>query len=381
MAQGFCPSLLKHIVEIAGDNAPGRKLNVAGMLAMTFCCQNSSVSPINDQFQAGHYRTLTIKYRKRPTVSDTQTEENCDINTQPGYLEWTVPALSYRSISFHISDDQIQQYCVDASRMETIGAPPTQVMAEVYDLIVEHANTLLAGINQDLVTLQATEFGVNVVDGTSAGTFLNISRDGDKLILDDGIVKLMQDLQENEICGEPCIVGGGLFAAYQKAHAVACCNSAGVDLGRVGLPRFFFDKDTQTIWGQNSIGVFAPGSVKFVGRNRFVGSFAGQKPGSSIFTTLPLPVNEFGCADDCLRDLVLDMQLKYIDCPTTIDVGGAPQTVDRGWQVILSKYYTLWTQPDNAFDSGDPLEGTNGTLKYFVSNTNYDGGAYAYPGA
>jgi hypothetical protein len=75
------------------------------------------------------------------------------------------------------------------------------------------------------------------------------------------------------------------------------------------------------------------------------------------------------------------MQLKYIDCPTTIDVGGAPQTVDRGWQVILSKYYTLWTQPDNAFDSGDPLEGTNGTLKYFVSNTNYDGGAYAYPGA
>lgn len=380
MALGFCPALLKHIVEIAGDNAPGRKMHVAGMLAMTFCCQNSSVSPINDQFEAGHRRTLTIKYRRRPTVSDTQTEENCDINVQPGYLEWTVPALSFRSYSFHIADDLIRQYCVDASRMVSAGNPATAVMAEVYDLIVEGANVVLAGINQDLVTQQATEFGANVAAGGATTKFININQDGDKLILDDGIVDMMQDFQENEICGEPCIVGGGLFSAYTRAQAIACCNSAGIDMSKTGLPRFFFDKDSQTIWGANSIGVFAPGSVKFVGYNQFVGSFAGEKPGGSIFTTLPLPVNEFGCADDCLRDLRLDMQLKYIDCPTTIDVAGVPTTVNRGWQVILSKYFTLWTQPDNAFDTGDPLEGTNGTLKYFISNSTYGGGAYAYPG-
>jgi hypothetical protein len=378
MPLGFCPALLKHIVEIAGDNAPGRKMHVAGMLAMTFCCQNSTASPINDEFEKGHRRNLTIKYRRRPTIADTQTEENCDINTQPGYLEWTVPALSYRSISFHIADDQIRQYCVDASRMVSTGVPATQVMAEVYDLIVEHANTLLAAINRDLVTQQATEFGVNVSD-SSTGTFINLNQDGNKLILDDGIIQMMQDLQENEICGDPCIVGGGLFSAYTKAHALSCCNDAGIDMSKTGLPRFFFDKDTQTIWGGNSVGVFAPGSVKFVGYNQFVGSFAGEKPGGSIFTTLPLPVSEFGCADDCLRDLVLDMQLKYIDCPTTIDVAGVPTLVQRGWQVILSKNFTLWTQPDNAFDTGDPLEGTNGTLKYFISNSTYGGGAYAYP--
>jgi hypothetical protein len=379
MAQGFCPALLKHIVEIAGDNAPGRKMHVAGMLAMTFCCQNSSVSPINDQFEAGHRRNLTIKYRRRPTVSDTQTEENCDINTQPGYLEWSVPALSYRSISFHIADDQIRQYCVDASRMMTTGAPATPVMTEVYDLIVEHANTVLAAINQDIVTQQATEFGVNVADGSASGKIININQDGNKLILDNGIVDMMQDLQENEICGEPCIVGGGLFAAYTKAHALACCNSAGIDMSKTGLPNFFFDKNTQSIWGANAVGVFAPGSVKFVGYNQFVGSFAGEKPGGSIFTTLPLPVNEFGCADDCLKDLILDMQLKYIDCPTTIDVAGVPTLVQRGWQVILGKHFTLWTQPDNAFESGDELFGTNGTLKYFIDNSTYSGGSYAYP--
>lgn len=375
MAQGFCPALLKHIKDIAGENAPGRKMHVAGMLAMTFCCQNSSVSPINDQFEQGHRRNLTIKYRRRPTIADTDTADNCEINTQPGYLEWTVPALDFRKISFHIADDQIRQYCVDASRMQTVGSPATRVMAEVYDLIVEHANTLMAGINRDLVIQQATEFGQNVSDG-SVGTYININRNGDQVILDDGIIQMMQDLQENEICGDPCIVGGGLFAAYTKAQALACCNNAGIDYSKTGLPNFFFDKDTQTIWGNNSVGVFAPGSVKFVGYNQFVGEFAGERPGGSIFTTLPLPVQEFGCADDCLRDLRLDMQLKYIDCPTEIEVNGTPTLVQRGWQVILSKYYTLWTQPDNAFDSGDPLEGTNGTLKYFISNSTYSGGAY-----
>lgn len=375
MANGFCPALLKHINEIAGDNAPGRKMRVAGFLAMTFCCQNSSVSPVNDMFELGHRRTLTIKYRRRPTISNTDTNDDCEINVQPAYLEWSVPALSFRKVSFHISDDTIRQYCVDASKMVTTGAPSTQVMAEVYDLIVEHANVLLAAINRDLVVKQATEFGENASDG-SVGTYININQDGSKMILEDGIIQMLQDMRENEICGDPCIVGGGLFSNYTYAQALACCNTAGIDMSKTNLPRFFFDKDTQTIWGNNSVGVFAPGSVKFVGYNQFVGSFAGEKPGGSIFTTLPMPVDEFGCAEDCLRDLRFDMQLKYIDCPTTIEVNNTPTLVQRGWQVILSKYFTLWTQPDNAFGSTDPLVNTNGTIKYFIGNTTYSGGSY-----
>lgn len=377
MALGFCPNLLYHINEIAGENAPGKKMHVAGFLAMLFCCQNSSVSPVNDPFEGGHTRGLNIKYRRRPLVSDVQTEDNCDINTQPGYQEWTIPQLLHRQISFHIADDLIRQYCIDASRMRTTGQPATRVMQEVYDLIVEHANTLMKSINQALVTAQATEFGANVTTGSSGGKFININRNGDQFILDDGIVEMMQDISENEICGTPCLVGGGLYAAYDKARALACCNAAGMNLAAAGVPDFFFDKDTQTIWGANSVGLFSPGSVKFIGRNKYIGeAWAGEK-GTSFFATLPLPVNEFGCADDCLRDLVLDMQIKYFDCPTEIEGG---ETIDRGYQVILGKDFHLWTQPDNAFQAGDPLEGTNGTLKYIISNNTYGGGAYAYPG-
>jgi hypothetical protein len=259
--------------------------------------------------------------------------------------------------------------------MRNTGAPPTQVMQEVYDLIIEGANILLKAINRALVIAQATEFGVNTTTGSSTGKVININRNGNDFALDDGIVEMMTDQQENEICGVSCLVGGGLFNAYTRAHALACCNQAGLNLNAADIPPFFFDKDTQIIWGNNTVGSFAPGSVKFIGRNRYVGPFAGAR-GNSFFSTLPLPVNEFGCADDCLRDLVLDMQLKYNDCPVDDGQGG---TIDRGMQVILSKQFALWSQPDNAFQATDELFGTNGILKYFITNTTYTGGAYAYP--
>jgi len=372
---GFCPAIMYHIEQIAEQNAPARKMHVAGFLAMLFCCQNSSVSPISDNYQGGHSRALTITYRRRPVLTDVGDEDNCDINTQPGRLEWNVPALMHRQYSFHISDNLIRQYCIDASNMRTTGAPPSAVMNEVLELIIEGANILLKSINRALVTAAATEFGVNTTTGSATGKVININRNGTDFALDDGIVEMMTDIVENEICGTPCLVGGGNFHAFTKAQALACCNQAGLNLSESAIPPFFFDKDTQTIWGNNTVGLFAPGSVKFISRNRYIGlGWSGQR-GTSFFSTLPLPVNEFGCADDCLRDLVLDMQIRYNDCPVETDGG----TIDRGTQVILSKQFALWAQPDNAFQVGDELYGTNGILKYFISNTTYNGGAYAYP--
>lgn len=372
---GFCPAIMYQIEQIAEQNAPSRKMHIAGFLAMLFCCQNSSVSPINDNYQGGHTRGLTVSYRRRFVLGDVQNDANCDINTQPGELEWNVPALLHRQTSFHIADDLIRQYCQDASNMRDAGAPPTQVMQKVYELIVDAANIVMKAVNRAAVVAMATEFGVNTTTNSSTGKVINISRNGNDYALDNGIVEMMADIPENEICGEPCLVGGGIFNNYTQAQAISCCNAAGLDLGRATIPRFFFDKDTQVIWGADTVGMFAPGSVKFISRQMYVGPWAGQR-GLSWFTTLPLPVNEFGCPDECLRDLVLDMQLRYNDCAADDGNGG---TIQRGWQVIISKDFALWVQPDNAYAATDPLFGTNGTLKYFVSNTSYSGGAYAYP--
>lgn len=387
MALGFCPALLVNIEAVAESNAPSRKLHIAGFLAALFCCQNSSVNPVSSGLDGAHTRPLTVKYRQRPVLAHVQDEDDCDINRIPAYAEWTVPSVGHKQSSFYLDDNTIMNYCKDASAIRTTGQPPTSVMNEIYSLILEHANIVMRAVNRATIVAMATQFGANVTTGSANGKVINISKTADQYILDNGIVDLMRDFQENEICGDPCIIGGGLFAAWEQARAIACCNNAGLDMSKIGMPKFYFDKDTQQLWGNNTIGVLAPGSVKFIGRNKYQGAFAGQK-GTSFFTTLPLPVQEFGCnLDDCLRDLVFDLQLKYIDCPTVVTVNGVNTTVNRGWQVIISKEFALWVQPTNAYASGDELAGTNGTLKYFIGNQAYTGpsygsaqglGAYAY---
>lgn len=368
MALGYCPALLRSIESIAGENAPSRKLHVAGFLAMTFCCQNSSVSPINDGFGAdGQQRTLTVSYSKRPILSQVQDEDDCDINDIPVKAEWDLGTMRHKQYSFYVSDDQISRYCAEFAASVGVGTPATSIMRQHYDDILAGANIVLRAINQDLATLMATEFGNNVRTGNSAAVTLNIAKTPDN-DLNAGVIRMLQDLQDNEVCGDPCIVGGGLFSGFNIAQQMACCNNAGMDFSRLGLPRFFYDKDLPAVLGANQIGVFAPGSVKFISRNKYVGPYAGDK-GNSMFFTMALPVTEFGCAPDCLNDLVFDVQMRYIDCPTSVTVNGTAQTVNRGWQFIISKDYNLWVQPTDAYRVTDPLGGTNGTLRYNITNS------------
>lgn len=377
---GYCPALLRTIREVAGQNDPSLKLHPTGFLSMLQCCQNSSVNPINDtNDEFGHTRPLTVSYSQRPTIDQVQEEDDCDINRIPVLAEWTLPTLTHMSHSYYVSDEQIRNYCEEMSRERAIGTPPTRMMQFHYDKFIETANVVMKAMNRRLVLLSATQFGLNVTIGSAAGKVINIERQGNQLILDNGIIDMMRDFQENEICGEPCIVGGGIFTAYNMQRASLCCNSAGVDLSRMGIPRFFFDKDTQDLWGENTIGAFAPGSVKLIDRLKYKRSFSGPG-GTSFFFTAPLPIAEFnGCADPC-QMTEFDVQMKYYDCPTVTTVNGVTTTVPRGWQVIVSKNFALWVQPRNGYAPGDPLNSTNGTLKYFITNecTTCDEASNAY---
>jgi hypothetical protein len=378
MANGYCPALLAHINSIAECASPGRKLTPAGFVKMLLNFQNSLVNPINNVSDpnTGHVRTQTVKYRKRPLASDVKDEEDCEVDVVPAWLEWNIPGWIYREFSFFLSDEEIQKYCNEASNTVNAGKPATPFMQEHFDYFVSAANAILTSVNEALVTEMATQFGENVTIGSADGKVINIAQNP-TFVLDDGLVALLQDLRENEICEDIAIVGGGLYSNFDLARIAACCNSAGFDLSQFSVPKFYFDKQTQPIWGANSIGVFSFGSAKLLSRNRYVGAFAGQK-GTSYFFTMPLPVNQYCCLDDNLSDLVFDVQMRYFDCPTTIDINGTPTPIARGWQVIVSKNFNLWVTPTDGYNAGDPLENTNGTLKYYVMNEPTSGGAYAY---
>lgn len=354
-----------------------KKLTPPGFTQMLLCCQDSLANIINQPYEDGHTRPATIKYRQRFLVSQTQTADNCDIDAQPTYNEWSLPSLTHRQFAFFLPDSLVRQYCKDASDMQSLGTPQTRVMREVYDTFVEAAAVVLRGMNQDLVISMATEFGENVTNGDDGGTLLNFNTAGDSYILNNGMIQLLRDIQENEICGAPCMVGGGLWSSQMIAQQLQCCNAAGLNLSAAGLPTFFWDKDTQLLWGNNSAGLFAPGSVKLITWDKYADeAWAGAK-GASFFTHVKFPTAEFNCPPDCLDQLGIDVQTKYIDCPGTYDVNGTPTSLGRGWIVIVSKEYGLWVQPTTGYQAGDALADTNGTIKYFASNTSYTGGSYS----
>lgn len=371
MANGYCPAIIKQIAEIAGGNAPGKKMHAAGFTKSLFCCQNSSASPINDAYPAsGHQKTMTIRYRQRPLLTVVDDLDNCDINRIPAYSEWNIPGMLFRKTSFYLSDDEIRKYCEDASNPATLGGQrPTGFMQEHYGIWLEHANVLLKAMNIALVAQMATQFGKNTVTGLATARTFNIKKAGADYDLDAGVIRFLADLKDNEICDELCMVGSGLFANYENLKLAACCSAAGIDMGAWALPGFTFDKDTATGWGTNNFAILAKNSVKMMSRDKYTGAFAGAK-GGSIFFNVAFPVNEFNCVDmaQCLRDLSFDVQMRYIDCPTEIMVAGVLTTLNRGWEVILSKNFNLWVMPTTAYAVGDPLAGTNGTLLYNVTN-------------
>lgn len=368
MATGFCPALLRNIEDVAGDNAPGRKLHVAGFTQMALCCQNSTANAINDGQEQGQTRPLTVRYKVRPLVSAVQTDESCDNDLTPGYQEWTLPAWDFRQLSFHIPDSTMRQYCLDAINPRRLG--PTTVMNEVYQTVLETANTVMASVNRALVTKMATEFGVNANTGAYGGSVININENGAAFIITNGVPQMLTELEINQICGNPCMVGNGIWHNYVNTRQAGMVglNAGGLNQGAGNLPPFFYDRDTTTIWGANAVGVFAPGSVKLLEYDQFVGQAYAGKKGGSEFLNFTLPTEEFACAPDC-QNMSFDLQLRYLDC--------AENGMSRGWQGIVSKKFALWVQPDNAFAVGDPLYGTNGTLKYWIDNSTYTGDSYA----
>lgn len=374
MANGYCPYILGQLSEIAQCNTPSYKITPAGFLQMLL--ENKPALQLLQLDEGnGHVRDVRYKYKKRILPSQTSTEDNCDINYIPRWLESQLATTNFRKIAHFIDDAEMAKYCSDASRTVDVGQPATELMNEHLKDIMNAANGLIGAIDQDLLALQAVKFGVNAVTGSNSATTVNIPKDATQYDLSSGITKILADAQENEFCGNINIVGNGIMNNFAIQQLVSCCNAAGIDMSRFTGFRWYHDLYSKTAWGTNQIGVFSEGSVGLIDITRYQGFRAGDK-GPSKFFTLPLPIECPNC-NGGYDALVFDAQLKYFDCPQDIETeceGTVP--IERGWALILSKTFGLFNIPQDAYqnegaygDCGtDRLSGNNGTLRYTVTN-------------
>lgn len=365
--QGFRDSVLYHLKDIAKGATPQLKLDPHGFLAMLYKFRKPEVLRLDNS--AGHRKTARVKYLQRLTQDFTDTSKSCTQTNMLPYQENTVDLSSTRQIAIYIEDETIARYNDEASRSVRLGLPATDFMNEFMEQIMASTNAILDGVSTDLLTTMSTSFGVNRRTGSANASTININSNMDTNVLNDGFTQILSDYAQNLEKGKMQIVGNGLFHNWvlQNKMGVAGVNGSGIDTRIQGNGfDFYYDLGTVNAWGADQIGVFAPDSVGIVEYLEYTGFKAGNK-GVSEFGTMALPMSG---ADGDNVPVLFDWQLKYYDCADTLTDAyyGSNLSVEKGYNLIISKQSGLYTIPDNAYRGTDVLTGNRGSYRYAITN-------------
>lgn len=369
LTSGFRDSVLYHLKDIAKGATPQLKLDPHGFLAMLYKFRKPQILGLSNE--AGHKKTVRVKSLQRFTKDFTDTTLSCDNTNQMAYQEQNVELSSTRQIAIHIPDETIARYNDDASRTVMIGQPSTDIMNELMEQIVAGTNAIMDGVNDDLLTTMSTSFGVNRVNGLSTAKTININSNNDTNVLNDGFTQMMSDYAQNLEKGKMQIVGNGLFHNWmiQNNFGVNGNNASGIDTRIQGSGcDFFYDLGSVNAWGADQVGVFAPDSVGITEYCQFKGFKAGVKPGGSTFGTLMLPMVG---VDGNNVPVEFDFQLRYNDCDEVVTDAyyGTNLTIEKGYNLIISKQAGLFTIGDNAYRGTDVLSGNRSTYRYAITNS------------
>lgn len=365
MANGYSLGVLQHIREVTAKATPQYKIEPYGLLALL----KSRMTPgaiKNDSFD-GHFKTVKIKRKKRFTTSQVGTDPSCDVTNLNPYTEETVSIGGFRTLAVHIADETIAAYDSYASGKVAFGNNPQSVlMQEHMDDVFTMASAILNAVDKDLVTLLGANIGVNRKTGNNAARTLNIARNANIVPLNNAPTEILSDFQLNSMSGRPLVVGAGLMYNWAlNQPVIGAANSSGIDVARqIANFDFFYDLEIEQQLGSNHVVVLEKDAIQLVEYLEYQGWKSGPKPGASTFGTVTLPMNQGGQ----LVPVQFDYQLRYNDCAQEFEVEGEIVVLQKGYNLILSKRFGLYTIPTTAYRTGDPLAGNRGSLHYLINN-------------
>lgn len=375
MATGFCPALLGHLADLAGDNYPGQKVSMPGFTKFLYDQPDRPISVGEN----GHRRTQTYRYIQRGTPNAVSTTPGCTVDSVPAFKEATVTNSLYVQQGIWFGDDQIRQYCEEYSQTTAIGQPATPFMQFMVEGMFAKLNANYQKMESLLLTKMGLNMGTHIGTGTAAAVAVNIKQDNTVNDVDTGLTKLLTDAEANEFCGAPSIIygAGSQFHYYDmqlRARALGM-NTAGVDAAQLaaalGYAGYSSRAVTAALGNANNVAMIAPGMVHLVENLRNKGSFAGTR-GGSTFGTLVDPRTQ------CWGNVPVewDFQAKYIDCAEDLTdaigngyIAASSITEDRGTLIIVSKWFDLFVTPNDAYEGGDAISGGSRPLLYTISNT------------
>ena len=377
MPFGFLPYLLLTQKQVFQGIAPSTKLTPPGYLKMLLGNTTPNIVSSNVADGSGHIRDVKIKYRQRVPTGNSSTTDDCTIQARPIYSEASIPSLSFRKYGIFLDYATIAKYEQEASATVQLGkpAPPQGILMEIFNAIMEAGNGLMGDINKDLLIGQAASFGKNVTTGANTAKTVNFPISTITNPLDQGLSMLISDIMENEIRqSNAIIVGSGLINNVYLQKGMNLANTTDANWPD-SIPKLYYDPYASIHFGANQFGVFEKNAVQLININKFAGFIGGDKMSTFLFTLeLPL-VDSLGGTE--LQSFKFDAQLRHIDCPTQVQIGGQVDSegepvltsVDRGWVLDLMANYGQFNITNDAYASTDRLTGNNGTLRYSATNS------------
>lgn len=380
---GIAPYLLQHIAAGIKENDPAAKITPTGFLKLALENTPDMGIPDHERLRlntgSGLYSHVKLWYYVRANPSSVSDTLDCvagELNDRATF-DLSAPHVASRTIQFSNSD--LAQYTEEAIATVKLGKAPSPFMEEVMKQIMIQCNAIAGKINQDLIG--DVVFGINVNTSSNEPTIINITKDATTFDLQQGLPALVTDALLNEFNGDLLIAGAGKMLAYEQFKRRAAPMLNGVDIAEIGGYKFYKDFYAPVNWAgsttlpsgsgytpeaADTVGVFAPGTLGFIDLNTMIG-FREQNLGVYQAFQIPLPVN----TDDGRSTVMMfDVRMRFNNCPSDIaDAAyGGIRTIGEGWSIQISKQYGLFQTPASLYGAGDRLAGSNGALRYVLTN-------------
>lgn len=367
MANGFAPYILRDISQIAKSATPQNKIEMPGFLQSLLTAHSYNQNNIKYDLMNGHFNAVQVKKKKRYTAAETETTPSCDVTNVNAYTEDSVSVANYRQIAVHIEDEVIAAYEKAASNPAQIGNASVVEEFAIETLLA--ANGLLSAVNSDLLTLAFAAVGKNRRTGLTTAATINIGKDTNYNSLTDGATQMLSDYKLNNMSGRPIAVGAGLFNNYIMQQAAKQAAQNGLDTRtQAGGFDFYYDNEVETIGDANDVLIYEKDAVQLITYLKYQG-FKRRDTGENIFDVIKLPYTTMTANGGIVvAPLPIDVHFKFNACDADFTVDGQSETLKKGWNMILSTNFGLWTIPSTAYRSGDVLEGNRGSLLYNVTN-------------
>lgn len=249
-----------------------------------------------------------------------------------------------------LTDNQFRNYCNNETKD-----------TELERLIMSNLNDFYVAINNALLVRYIAGVGQYVGGGPvkSGSAFVGGNID----VSVNSIVDVVRrEFEEMEYSEQPFIVGWNNIKEYYRKAEYGCCNINGVDVGAAtNYGMFFMDLNVPSVLAPNNqrFLAFQPGSVIPMEFTRNAGNFKYEPQAEvgdsvnfdsldNVNTTLVDRTNNFDVPFE------FDLYIRKIDCG-----------LDTTWVITLAKTISLmFTVPPDAYNVGDRLSGTNGTLLF-----------------